>query len=105
MSVTLVKDPEKNWMEMEGDTEPIKRINAILTSRGVSIGEAPHDECIIEAQIVEALINRHPPELVTDILATYFHTQFGWTPTEPVDPERWKEVIDDCFAAVKGVSR
>ena len=102
MSVTLVKNPEENWDKMAGDTDQIKKLNGILTSRAVDIGEAPNDECLTEAHIIYAVINMHSRAVVNSVLSTYLHTQFGWTPSEPVDIDAWVELIEKCVQVVKG---
>ena len=52
----MVEDVVKNWKQMEGETNEIKRLNSLLTATFI-MNDCPADECLSEAQHIVALFN------------------------------------------------
>ena len=50
----IVEDVVKNWKQMEGETDEIKRLNSLLTATFIMNG-CPADECLTEARHIAAL--------------------------------------------------
>lgn len=50
----MVEDVVKNWKQMEGATDEIKRLNSLLTATFV-MNDCPADECLAEARHIAAL--------------------------------------------------
>ena len=99
MPIPLVRDPEKNWTKMVGDTNQIKMVNGILSERLISV-VVPNDECHVEACIIHGLYASRPPAAARNFAAEYLHSQFSPTPTEEVNLVAWLEVLSACEDAI-----
>ena len=51
----LVKNVTENWEQMEGETDEIKQLNAILTATFIGNRDFPADECLDHAQYIASL--------------------------------------------------
>lgn len=49
---TMVHNPTRDWHFMEGYTDEVKKINALITHDQVLASDAPSDECLTEAEWV-----------------------------------------------------
>ena len=49
---TMVADPIRDWQQMAGSTDLVKKLNALITTDQVLAHDVPHDECLTEAEWV-----------------------------------------------------
>lgn len=102
----LVNNVTKNWIQMDGSTIKVRRVNALLTSRFITNGQIPSDECVSYAERFALFQNfdEKDRKMAQTILINSFYTAHdlqGNVYNMKYNIDRLNALIDEIFAILK----